>query len=149
MSNLTPLTWGRDKAGALPCRKLVITADGISCIFWSIGHILSCILWEKRVFSASLLSASTVPLLRGMEKQWEILNGVLWAPYRLDGQEGETGGEMDFLWNKNNKIALIDGQNRSSEFSQRPRRGQFLLGIFKMIKNKTAITGRLELIPSC
>lgn len=54
MSNLAALTQGRHKAGSLPCRKLVIIADGISCIFLSIGHILSCILWEKRVFSASL-----------------------------------------------------------------------------------------------
>jgi len=57
-------------------------------------------------------------LLRGVEKQWEVLNSVLGAPYRLNGLEGKTGGERDFLWDKN-KTALIDGQNRSSEVSQR------------------------------
>lgn len=70
-------------------------------------------------------------------------------PIDLMDRKVKLEAKGTFCGTRTKKPAFADGQNRSNKVSQKPKMGQILLGIFRMIKNKKQPTGMFELISSC
>lgn len=135
MSHLAALTWGRYKAGSLPCRKLVIIAV-FSCPLVTFSHAY----YGRRECSLHrCIRASTVPSIKRSGETVRSLEQWFFSVLPIALRDRKVKLEAKGTVGPKEQNCSTEGQNSSSEVSQTLIRGRFFSGHSGALRTKTSL----------